>query len=56
MHAQRLANPSRESPQSDFVHPPDQTPPSADTGAVRGLLFAIALSSPFWLALYLLLR
>ncbi len=57
MRAEQFSNPSRESPVSGSARPTELVSelPSGHR-ALRGLLIAAALATPFWLVIYLLLR
>jgi hypothetical protein len=63
IRAHLFANPLRHSPPADPVLQTDREPFASELtpdkhrgGALRGLVIAVAMSVPFWLALYLLLR
>ena len=58
MSAQPLSNPPRKSALTDSVPQTDRIPEltAEDRVSLRGVLLASALATPFWLALYLLLR
>jgi len=59
MRAEQFSNPSRESPLSGSARPAElvsELPSGRRVSALRGLLIAAALATPFWLVIYLLLR
>jgi hypothetical protein len=60
LRARQISNRSHESTLSVVASTAGRCPlvsePAHRVSAVRGLVFAVGLAVPFWLALYLLLR